>query len=68
MYYYTQPNLPNQLDCIEWFYVDTTNFQPPKKGPIKKFDLQQGKEDNRMILYIVYNAIPPAQIKSRACE
>ena len=41
---------------------------PPKKGPIKKIDLQQGKEDNSMILYIVYNAIPSAQIKSRACE
>ena len=67
MYYYTQPNLPDQLDCIEWFYVDTTNFQPPK-SLIKRFDLQQGKEDNSIILYIVYNAIPPAQMKSRACE
>ena len=45
-----------------------TTFQPLKKGPIQKIDLQQGKEDNRMILHIVYNAIPPAQIKSRACE
>ena len=42
--------------------------QPPKKGPIKKIDLQQGKDENRMILYIVYNAIPPSKIKSRAYE
>ena len=42
--------------------------KPPKKGPIKKNDLQQGKDDNRMILYIVYNAIPPAKTKSRAYE
>ena len=39
---------------------------PPRKGPIKKIDLQQGEDDNMMILYIVYNAIPPAKTKSRA--